>query len=143
MPTLKALVRPGETTLDASIRHWWENVAAFEAGCEMHMFADSCALCKERNNPGTNSFHPNGTDCFGRWSGAPPCPIATATGHSGCEGTPWEYVTTSTSFRGDWVMLHPAVMAWWLEDVRMGKATLFIWIDAIDLIDDWGYDPRA
>lgn len=63
--------------LEASIRHWEENVAA-EIPQQAGTSADDCALCDE--------FHPENSDEKGCCEG---CPVFKRTGQKWCAGTPF------------------------------------------------------
>lgn len=60
--------------LKASIKHWQENVEAKTPG-QIRLGADNCALCA--------IFNQDKENCVG-------CPVSEKTGHSYCEGTPYE-----------------------------------------------------
>lgn len=96
-----------DKALDASIAHWWQNAADDEAGVRYDITSECCVLCLARFDLADNM------QCFGIEGEIGPCPIATYTRRWNCLGTPWQ----SVYLEG----LHPAVMAWWLEDLKAGR----------------------
>lgn len=98
--------------LDEAIAHWWDNVRRHDA--KEHYFTDAehCALCQERSLWPENDK----VDCTGIGTNVPMCPIMARTHRDGCEKTPWTDVA--------YAKVHPVVMAWWLEDLKAGRAPL-------------------
>jgi hypothetical protein len=64
--------------LEASIRHWEENVAA-ETPHDAGVWSDSCALCSEFLKENDDSYI---VRCFG-------CPVYQRTGHHECSRSPY------------------------------------------------------
>ncbi len=94
--------------LEASIKHWEENVAA-KTSEEAKVFGDSCALCKlfsepyEASDPDDyreNCGHPS----FGK------CPVFSKTGKNECGGSPWE--TAMNAWRA-WNPQDPDFLVYW------------------------------
>ena len=96
-----------DPALDASIRHWWENVRLHDLGVEYGMHSEDCALCQMRQENGA-------TECAMIDN---PCPVYKVTECYGCGNTPWLWVVNK--------QVHPMVMAWWLEDLKAGRAVPF------------------
>jgi hypothetical protein len=93
------------TELDLAIKHWWDNARRHDEGLSYSISAGSCSLCMNRKTE-------LGVLCDMKES---PCPIYQLTQKEDCLDTPWDYILHKE--------LHPVVMAWWLEDLRAGRAS--------------------
>lgn len=93
-----------DKNLDNAISHWWDNARCEDENRKYIIGTDGCALCKVRRD------HDGDVLCEGiPSSGIEVCPIMAYTGLDGCRGTPWHAILFDRA--------HPAIMAWWLEDL--------------------------
>jgi hypothetical protein len=97
------------TELDLAIKHWWDNARKHDEGLPYSISAGSCSLCMNRETD-------YGVLCDMKGS---PCPIYQVTQKEDCFDTPWYDILHKE--------LHPVVMAWWLEDLRAGRASPFLY----------------
>ena len=83
-----------KTALEASIKHWEENVAAHPS--EMRVYADDCALCQRFMRQRFNYSAIGGENNRCR-DDSELCPVHAKTGKTMCRGTPWEAVLDAIS----------------------------------------------
>lgn len=94
--------------LEASIKHWEENVAA-KTKDEAKVFGDACPLCKLFNygpSAPANCIESCGHPSYGM------CPVFARTGCDECEGSPWE--TAMQAWRS-WNPQDPDFLTYWKE----------------------------